>query len=111
MGRSWPSRGFLSPRNCVSFSSADFWHTTPYGFDVEKEIAAITLNRWSHGYAYEFENIGEPAEYDRHNGPHIAGRAQVGRISIANSDSEAYAFVDGAIDSADRAVNEQLEKT
>jgi spermidine dehydrogenase len=83
----------------------------PYGFDVEREIAAITLNRWSHGYAYEFENIGEPAEYDRYNGPHIAGRAQVGRISIANSDSEAYAFVNGAIDSADRAVNEQLEKT
>ena len=47
-------------------------------------------------------------EYDRYNGPHIAGRAQLGRISIANSDSEAYAYVQGAIDAADRAVNEQL---
>lgn len=80
----------------------------PYGFDAEREIAAITLNRWPHGYAYEFEGVGVPAEYDRHNGPHIAGRAQIGRISIANSDSEAYAYVDGAIDAADRAVNEQL---
>ncbi|MFQ5981930.1 MAG: NAD(P)-binding protein [Woeseiaceae bacterium] len=80
----------------------------PYGFDAEQEIAAITLNRWPHGYAYEFEGVGVPAEYDRHNGPHIAGRAQIGRISIANSDSEAYAYVDGAIDAADRAVNEQL---
>ncbi|NIV16834.1 MAG: NAD(P)-binding protein [Woeseiaceae bacterium] len=79
-----------------------------HGFEVEKEIAAITLNRWPHGYAYEFEGIGEPAEYDRYNGPHIAGRAQIGRISIANSDSEAYAYVNGAIDAADRAVNEQL---
>ena len=79
-----------------------------YGFDAEREIAAITLNRWSHGYAYEFEGIGVPAEYDRYNGPHIAGRAQIGRISIANSDSEARAYVDGAIDAADRAVNEQL---
>jgi len=80
----------------------------PYGFDAEREIAAITLNRWSHGYAYEFEGIGVPAEYDRYNGPHITGRAQIGRISIANSDSEARAYVDGAIDAADRAVNEQL---
>ncbi len=79
-----------------------------HGFDVERDIAAITLNRWPHGYAYEFEGIGVPPEYNRYNGPHIAGRAQIGRISIANSDSEAYAYVDGAIDSADRAVNEQL---
>lgn len=81
----------------------------PYGFDAEREIAAITLNRWPHGYAYEFEGVGVPAEYDRHNGPHITGRAQLGRISIANSDSEAYAYIDGAIDAADRAVNEQLD--
>ncbi len=80
----------------------------PYGFDAEREIAAITLNRWPHGYAYEYEGVGVPAEYDRYNGPHIAGRAQIGRISIANSDSEGYAYVDGAIDAADRAVNEQL---
>ncbi len=81
---------------------------SPHGFDAEREIAGITLNRWPHGYAYEFEGIGIPAEYDRNNGPHIGGRAQLGRISIANSDSEAYAYVNGAIDAADRAVNEQL---
>ena len=80
----------------------------PYGFDAEREIAAITLNRWPHGYAYEYEGVGVPAEYDHFNGPHITGRAQMGRISIANSDSEAWAYVDGAIDAADRAVNEQL---
>lgn len=79
-----------------------------YGFDAERDIAAITLNRWSHGYAYEFEEVGSPPEWGRDNGPHIAGRAQIGRISIANSDSEAYAYVDGAIDAADRAVNEQI---
>jgi spermidine dehydrogenase len=80
----------------------------PHGFDADRDLAAITLNRWPHGYAYEFEGIGVPAQYDRYTGPHIAGRAQIGRISIANSDSEAYAYVDGAIDAADRAVNEQL---
>jgi spermidine dehydrogenase len=81
----------------------------PHGFDAEREIAAITLNRWPHGYAYEYEGVGVPGEFDRYNGPHIAGRAQLGRISIANSDSEAYAYVQGAIDAADRAVNEQLK--
>jgi spermidine dehydrogenase len=81
----------------------------PHGFDAERDIAAITLNRWPHGYAYEYEGIGVSGEYGRHNGPHIAGRAQLGRISIANSDSEAYAYVQGAIDAADRAVNEQLK--
>ena len=76
--------------------------------DTEREIAGITLNRWPHGYAYEFEGVGVPGEYDRYNGPHIAGRAQLGRISIANSDSEAYAYVQAAVDAADRAVDEQL---
>jgi spermidine dehydrogenase len=80
----------------------------PHGFDAEREIAGITLNRWPHGYCYEYSGIGVPGEYDRYTGPHIAGRAQIGRISIANSDSEAYAYVQGAVDAADRAVNEQL---
>ncbi len=78
------------------------------GIEFDRDVAAITLNRWSHGYAYEYEEIGTPASYGRSAGPHIAGRAQLGRISIANSDSEAYAYVDGAIDAAYRAVQEQL---
>ena len=78
------------------------------GFDVERDIAALTVNRWPHGYAYEYNDLFDPHEYDPENGPHIAGRAQIGRISIANSDSSAYAYVDGAIDAAWRAVNEQL---
>ena len=45
----------------------------------------------------------------RHNGPHVTGRAQIGRISIANSDASAYAYVDGAIDAAVRAVDEQIK--
>ncbi|MDZ7644922.1 MAG: hypothetical protein U5K76_12335 [Woeseiaceae bacterium] len=42
------------------------------------------------------------------NGPHLVGSRQVGRISIANSDASAYAFINGAFDAADRAVNEQI---
>jgi len=78
------------------------------GFDAERDIAAITVNRWPHGYAYEYLDYSDPVEYNSNNGPHIAGREQIGRISIANSDASASAYLTGAIDAADRAVNEQL---
>ena len=78
------------------------------GFDAERDIAAITVNRWPHGYAYEYLDYSDPVEFNPQNGPHIAGRAQIGRISIANSDASASAYLTGAIDAADRAVNEQL---
>ncbi|MCR8922174.1 NAD(P)/FAD-dependent oxidoreductase [Dasania sp. GY-MA-18] len=81
---------------------------SPYGFDAVKEIAAITVNRWPHGYAYEYNELFEPKDWNRNNGPHIAGRAQIGRISIANSDACAYAYVNGAFDAAHRAVTEQI---
>jgi spermidine dehydrogenase len=78
------------------------------GFDVERDVAAITVNRWPHGYAYEYNDYWDDPSYSPERGPHIAGRAKFGRISIANSDSSAYAYVDGAIDAAKRAVQEQL---
>jgi spermidine dehydrogenase len=78
------------------------------GFDAGRDIAAITVNRWPHGYAYEYNDFSDPADWGRDKGPHIRGRAQLGRISIANSDASAYAYVDGAIDAAARAVDEQL---
>ena len=80
------------------------------GFDVEKDISGITVNRWPHGYSWEYNDYSDPVEYTPYNGPHIEGRKKIGRISIANSDASAYAYVDGAIDAADRAVNEQLKK-
>lgn len=77
------------------------------GFDAERDIAAITVNRWPHGYSYEYNELFDNPDFGPEKGPHIGARAQLGRISIANSDSSAYAYVDGAIDAADRAVNEQ----
>jgi len=80
----------------------------PGGFDAERDIAGITVNRWPHGYAYEYNDFSDPADWGPKNGPHIRGRAQIGRISIANSDASALAYVNGAFDAADRAVNEQI---
>ncbi len=78
------------------------------GFDAERDIAAITVNRWPHGYAYEYNELYDPPDWTRADGPHRIGARPVGRISIANSDAEAYAYADGAIDAAWRAVGEQL---
>jgi spermidine dehydrogenase len=79
------------------------------GFDAERDIAGITVNRWPHGYAYEYNELFDDPSFGPEKGPHITARKQVGRISIGNSDSSAYAYVDGAIDAADRTVNEQLK--
>ena len=77
-----------------------------YGFNHEADIKAITLNRWPHGYAYEYFALHDP-EWEEGQAPHEIGRAQFGNISIANSDSEAHAYLDAAIDAAWRAVEEQ----
>ena len=31
-----------------------------YGFDPDRDIGAITINRWSHGYAYEYMELFDP---------------------------------------------------
>ena len=76
-----------------------------YGFDAERDIEAITVNRWSHGYTYDYMDLFDP-NWEPGQAPHELGRATVGRISIANSDSEAQAYLHAAIDAAYRAVAE-----
>ena len=77
-----------------------------HGLDVERDIKGITVNRWPHGYAYEYMDGWDDNDWSRGSGPHIIGRQQIGNIAIANSDSEQYAYVNGAIDAANRAVRE-----
>ena len=78
------------------------------GFDSARDIAAITVNRWAHGYAYEYESLSDP-HWKREERPCVIGRKQFGRISIANSDAGASAYSNAAIDQAYRAVQEQLK--
>ncbi len=78
------------------------------GFDPARDIVAITVNRWPHGYAYEYNDLVDAPEFNRYNGPHVSARQPFGHISIAGSDAEAFAYVNGAIDSAWRAVRERL---
>ena len=75
------------------------------GFDPARDIRAITVNRWPHGYAYEYNSLFDP-EWPDGQEPCAIGRKRFGRIAIANSDAGASAYMDTAIDQAHRAVSE-----
>ena len=77
----------------------------PGGFDPARDIQAITVNRWPHGYAYEYNSLYDP-DWPEDQQPCVIGRQPFGRISIANSDAEAFAYTNAAIDQAYRAVKE-----
>jgi spermidine dehydrogenase len=79
----------------------------PGGFDPARDIAGITVNRWPHGYAYEYNALFDP-DWAPGQAPHEVGRARFGRIAVANSDAGAAAYTDSAIDQAHRAVRELL---
>lgn len=75
------------------------------GFDPARDIEALAVNRWPHGYARTPNTAFDPA-YAPGEAPHEIGRRRFGRIAIANSDAGARAYLDGAIDEAWRAVGE-----
>jgi spermidine dehydrogenase len=79
----------------------------PGGFVAARDIAAITVNRWPHGYGYAANSLFDPADYDET----VVKRARqtVGRVAIANSDAGGDAYVHLAIDQAERAVRELLQ--
>ncbi|HEX3484234.1 MAG TPA: FAD/NAD(P)-binding protein [Micropepsaceae bacterium] len=76
------------------------------GFDPAQDIMAITVNRWAHGYAYEYNPLFDDFDISPDQRPHVIGRKRFGRIAIANSDSGAAAYTDSAMDQARRAVDE-----
>ncbi len=78
---------------------------SPGGFDPARDVQAITVNRWPHGYAYEYNSLYDP-DWPEDQQPCVIGRQPFGRISIANSDAEAFAYTNAAIDQGFRAVTE-----
>jgi spermidine dehydrogenase len=77
------------------------------GFDPERDIEGITVNRWAHGYAYTPNSLFDP-DWKEEERPWVIGRKPFGKIAIANSDAGASAYSDVAIDQAWRAVGEIL---
>jgi spermidine dehydrogenase len=78
----------------------------PGGFDPAREIAAITVNRWPHGYAYEYNSLFDSFWLEGGETPCEVARKPYARIAIANADAGAYAYTDEAINQAWRAVGE-----
>jgi spermidine dehydrogenase len=80
----------------------------PGGFDQGKDILGITVNRWPHGYAYQYNSLYDPFWLDGGETPCEVARRPFGRIAIANADAGAYSYTDAAIDHAHRAVQDLL---
>jgi spermidine dehydrogenase len=76
----------------------------PGGFSSASDIAAITVNRWPHGYSYVANSLYDPDDYEAK--VLKVARRKVGRVAIANTDAGGDAWVHYAIDQAERAVRE-----
>ncbi|MHA6196978.1 NAD(P)-binding protein [Pseudomonas wadenswilerensis] len=76
----------------------------PGGFDHQRDILAITVNRWSHGYACFTNTLFDDAEQTEKWME--TARKPLGNVTIANSDAAWSAYAHAAIDEAWRAVGE-----
>jgi spermidine dehydrogenase len=79
---------------------------SPGGFVSERDIAAITVNRWPHGYGYVANSLFDPDDYDSR--VLKLARQPFGRVALANSDAGGDAYAHLAINEAARAVQELL---
>jgi spermidine dehydrogenase len=83
------------------------------GFDPARDIIAITVNRWPHGYAYTYNSLYDPLEWvftSTDARPCVIARQPYGSITIANSDAAASPHTDAAMLEAHRAVQEILQR-
>jgi spermidine dehydrogenase len=78
------------------------------GFDPARDITAVTVNRWPHGYAYQYNSLWDKFWLEGGEQPCQVARKPFGRIAIANADADAYSYADCAIDQAYRAVQEVI---
>jgi len=85
----------------------------PGGFDPARDIAAITVNRWPHGYSYTYNSLTDPVEWvysQSQTRPCVIGRQPYGLVAIAKADAAASPHTDAAFEEAHRAVSEIVER-
>ena len=85
----------------------------PGGFDPARDIAAITVNRHPHGYAYscdpETNDVAWWDIYWKHQRkPWVEARQRVGNIAFAAHDAATDAMTESAIEQAYRAVHDLM---
>jgi spermidine dehydrogenase len=78
----------------------------PGGFDAQRDIAAITVNRWGHGYAYDMDTLFDDEAASKRET--LLSHQPVGRIHFAGTDAAWMAYAHWAMDSAQRATQEIL---
>ncbi len=78
------------------------------GFDPARDILGITVNRWPHGYAYQYNSLSDDFWFEGKLTPCEAARVRYGRIAFANADAGAYSYTDAAIDHGYRAAREVI---
>ena len=83
---------------------------SPGGFDPARDIEAITINRWPHGFAMGTNALFDPADWTHQNHPTVVGRQPFGRISIANSDAAGLSLAQAAMDEGHRAATELVPR-
>jgi spermidine dehydrogenase len=82
------------------------------GFDPARDILGITVNRWPHGYTYNYNTLADPIAWSLatpEDRACVVGRQRFGRIAIANADAAGSSHTDAAIEQAYRAVREVVE--
>jgi len=77
------------------------------GFSSARDILAITVNRWTHGYGYVANSLFDRDDYET---TIELARRRSGRVAIANSDAGGDAYAHLAIDQAERAVRELMTR-
>lgn len=102
------ARAMLYTRSFAEFESNARDELTrivgPGGFDAERDIAAITVNRWGHGYSYNPNPLYDDMTRSDHEV--AASAAPVGRIHFAGSDIAWDAYAHKAIDTGYKAAQE-----
>ena len=83
----------------------------PGGFDAARDIAALTVNRWPHGYAYAYDTqtdrvVFEPSQWPEDKRHWRRASRPFGNVSIAATDAASNAMTEAAIEEAYRAVSD-----
>jgi len=79
----------------------------PHGFEADRDVAGITVNRWGHGLTTGANELYDP-DWPRDQLPWVKARKRFGLIAIANSDAGRIALTQGAFEQAYRAVEELI---
>jgi spermidine dehydrogenase len=76
-------------------------------FEPERDIHSIMINRWNYGYAHELTSVWDKSLYGPvAKQPQVIGRQPYRNVSVANSDSAAFAYTHSAINEGYRSVQD-----